>query len=962
MEERQRPTYTGIMIGGVVGAAAFLVALLVGLIYQLTSVETEKERILSNSIALLEAATNQKGTIADLSHLSARVIEEGKPRSMAVGINRLRSDQVRMNEAYRELQSWISPASPLTAKGTFAKEIQKSSLEFGLLAASSKSAERVVNPILVRRTHSQLLNILADYSRSLEACRALAHESIEAAMARKVKKTQELYLKVLGAIVLLVAVVAFPLSIQLRAALRQAIRDRWELSSAYEELLKVKSELQQQTVEAMEALEEAKAQSEMFKHASNRFQQLFGGLPVGCLTYDEHGVVRECNPAMSELLGVQDHIICDSPISFTFRSEEDLNPILGVVSDVIQYGARCEFEWTHHHEKRGTVHAAYLSYPLKNVHGAILGGILAGFDLTARKEAERKLRESEERFNTAVEASSTGLFDWHILDQTQHWSPRVYEILGLDASYVPGPNAISERLHPDDREKMLFDLGEHLEGRTTAYSHEFRVRREDGEFVWVHVRGEAIRNEEGQAVRMAGAVDDIDARKRTELALAESEARFRGVTEAAGEFVFEVSRKGVFTLVTDRIEEILGYSASEIVGSHVDENWPGAFREFFRQGLGQALRRREKVSNAVIWGAAKSGEMRCFRLSASPILDREGRFQGYRGTGLDITEQRMAEDALAEAHKMLHDTLESIRDCFYSLDASLRFTFANHAACSQLGVNSGELLGRGILEVCTPGLSRLLEPKLRYTLENRREQTFELLDPDTGAWCHYRVYPREHGVSVFYQDITERKSIEAQIEAQMLEINEKNMILQLQQKNLEDANRRLATLATTDGLTGLKNHKAFQASLAEGCELAKAEGTPISLIMLDVDHFKLYNDAFGHPAGDEVLRSVALVLKSLARKEDVVARYGGEEFAVLLPRTSAIDAMMVAERIRKGIADHPWTNAAVTASLGVASWDGGASTRAEFLDQADAALYVSKHSGRNCVSLATEDSQPRRAA
>jgi diguanylate cyclase (GGDEF)-like protein/PAS domain S-box-containing protein len=680
------------------------------------------------------------------------------------------------------------------------------------------------------------------------------------------------------------------------------------------------------------------------------------------LTYDEHGIVRECNPAMAEMLGLEAYVICESPITFTFRTEDELNPILGVVADVIQNGARCEFEWTHHNDKKGAIHAAYLSYPLKNAYGAILGGIVAGFDLTARKEAERKLRESEERFNTAVEASSTGLFDWQIVNGTQHWSPRVNEILGLEASFVPGPNSLTERLHPDDREKMLLDLEEHLEGRTPAYSHEFRVRRDDGADIWVHVRGEAMRNEHGQPVRMAGAIDDIDDRKRAELALAESEARFRGVTEAAGEFVFEVNRKGVFTLVTDRIEEVLGFAAKELVGTHVDQHWPGAFREFFRQGMGAALRRREKVSNAIIWGTAKSGEKKCFRLSASPILDGEGRYQGYRGTGLDVTEQRIAENALAEAHKMLHDTLESIRDCFYSLDSRLRFTFANHAACMQLGVNNGELLGRGILEVCTPGLSRLLEPKLQQTLENRKEQTFELLDPDTGAWCHYRVYPREHGVSVFYQDITERKSIEAQIEAQMLEINEKNMILQLQQKNLEDANRRLATLATTDGLTGLKNHKTFQASLAEGYEEAKEEGAPISLIMLDVDHFKLYNDAFGHPAGDEVLRSVALVLRSLARKEDVVARYGGEEFAILLPRTSSIDAMMVAERIRKGIADHHWNCAAVTASLGVACWDGGTATRAEFLDQADTALYISKRSGRNCVTLATEEMPTRQAA
>ncbi len=171
---------------------------------------------------------------------------------------------------------------------------------------------------------------------------------------------------------------------------------------------------------------------------------------------------------------------------------------------------------------------------------------------------------------------------------------------------------------------------------------------------------------------------------------------------------------------------------------------------------------------------------------------------------------------------------------------------------------------------------------------------------------------------------------------------------------LQRRNVQLEELATSDGLTGLKNHRHFRDALETGVSLANRQGAPYSLVMLDLDHFKQYNDAFGHPAGDDVLRDLACALREGVRDHDVVARYGGEEFVLLLPMTDADAAMVVGERLRSAIAGRPWPLRPITASLGIATTGPRAATPADLLDLADRALYRSKAAGRDRVTHALD--------
>ena len=195
-----------------------------------------------------------------------------------------------------------------------------------------------------------------------------------------------------------------------------------------------------------------------------------------------------------------------------------------------------------------------------------------------------------------------------------------------------------------------------------------------------------------------------------------------------------------------------------------------------------------------------------------------------------------------------------------------------------------------------------------------------------------------------------RKETKARIEREkeLLEIS----------KELKKANQKLEKMALVDGLTGISNRRLFDKTLKKELKRARREKTVLSLIMIDIDDFKAYNDTYGHQEGDECLKKVASVLdKNTKRAADFAARYGGEEFAVILPDTAKNGALKIAEDIRKGIMnlklEHKNSPVAdfVTVSLGVSSIKVENEISQQFIqsfiEKADQALYQAKENGKN---------------
>ena len=171
--------------------------------------------------------------------------------------------------------------------------------------------------------------------------------------------------------------------------------------------------------------------------------------------------------------------------------------------------------------------------------------------------------------------------------------------------------------------------------------------------------------------------------------------------------------------------------------------------------------------------------------------------------------------------------------------------------------------------------------------------------------------------------------------------------------DLEEASKR----ARTDALTGLANRRHFEERLDQALNEADRFGSPVSLVVVDLDHFKRVNDTWGHEAGDVVLKKISRILSEGVRSVDTVARYGGEEIAILLPQTALGGAVELADRLRRAIAGRTialaGTEISVTVSVGVASYPEAVATRDALFPAADRALYDAKHSGRNCVRSAS---------
>jgi diguanylate cyclase (GGDEF)-like protein len=168
---------------------------------------------------------------------------------------------------------------------------------------------------------------------------------------------------------------------------------------------------------------------------------------------------------------------------------------------------------------------------------------------------------------------------------------------------------------------------------------------------------------------------------------------------------------------------------------------------------------------------------------------------------------------------------------------------------------------------------------------------------------------------------------------------------------------RVKQLAYRDGLTGVFNRRLFENKTLEEIERSERHGNPLSVLMVDIDGFKRLNDEFGHLLGDEVLKQVSNIFLKQTRKSDIVCRYGGDEFAILLPQTVVANALIVAEKLRRAIAewDFPGVARPVTLSIGIAQFPLHGASRDELVKSADSALYAAKQAGRNrCVLCPNE--------
>ena len=374
----------------------------------------------------------------------------------------------------------------------------------------------------------------------------------------------------------------------------------------------------------------------------------------------------------------------------------------------------------------------------------------------------------------------------------------------------------------------------------------------------------------------------------------------------------------------------------------------------------------KRIDQFEIETVTQSGESRWVLLSEIPCKDHDGKVVGGVSASIDITSRRITEAELKTSRNLFGTSVEVMPNGVLILNAEGRIEIANPCAEDILRRPSETLIGSRLHDAIAGAIK---ENGDQFTNEEfpshrsiaNRESCTDIVmgfkcEDGEAVWINVKSAPIvDHenepliGAVVCFSDITTRLEHINEIEDSLRQIRDLNVIMELQQLELEDANAKLDGLAHKDGLTGLANHRAFHDFLDQQLLRALASKQDLSVILLDVDHFKFFNDEYGHLEGDHVLRQVADILSKSARVSDLVARYGGEEFIIVLPNTGSEDARQVGERFRKSIEEYEWCSAPVRASFGITTLGNRTISKLDLIDEADRALYWSKENGRNRV-------------
>lgn len=337
----------------------------------------------------------------------------------------------------------------------------------------------------------------------------------------------------------------------------------------------------------------------------------------------------------------------------------------------------------------------------------------------------------------------------------------------------------------------------------------------------------------------------------------------------------------------------------------------------------------------------------------TPLKDAKGESVALVTHNRDFTARKQLEQELERARAQLEGAMSGMADALIAFDKDANIIFCNDQYRRLFPLTADvRVPGMNLREVLKVSYERGEQAAMRSdeveawiedavtSLQNESDREISLAD---GRWLHARVRSLSDGTSLSV--ISDVSSIKRAEEA------------------LSEVNKHLRQLAATDALTGLKNRRSFDELLAKEFSRSARHHHPLSVLMIDVDFFKSFNDTYGHQAGDDALRAVARALKEVARRPaDIVARYGGEEFAIVLPDTDSEGATAVAELLCEAVRQLRIPNGrssrgVVTVSVGI-----GTGSRSNLLAapedlvrQADAALYLAKGQGRDGVQAYGED-------
>jgi len=403
-----------------------------------------------------------------------------------------------------------------------------------------------------------------------------------------------------------------------------------------------------------------------------------------------------------------------------------------------------------------------------NKHPYLLQTIV---DITERKKSEEALRESEERFDLAVDASNEGLFDWNLETNEIYYSPRWKSILGYEEHEIPNDFSVWETTTEPEDVKRSWELQQKLiTGQIDRFAMEFKMKHKHGHWVYILSQAKAVFDKNGKAIRIVGTHTDITDRKSTEKALRASKQKTELLLNVAAEIIISLDSKGDITLLNESGHRILEYVSPELVGKNwfdtclpIEERREiGKFFGLLLEGESTFLVTHE--SNVV----TKNGKHRTILWHNFLLKDEEGKGIGLFSSGEDITERKQAEEALRKSEHLIKSIIQSTQDIVAFKDTNFIFRLANPAMCKMSGKSENEIIGKTDSDIFFHELAEKYRNDDIYVIESGQSINIEeeILSYGSNRYMSTTKAPvlneknKCEGVVIIVRDITERKRAE----------------------------------------------------------------------------------------------------------------------------------------------------------------------------------------------------------
>lgn len=566
------------------------------------------------------------------------------------------------------------------------------------------------------------------------------------------------------------------------------------------------------------------------------------------------------------------------------------------------------------------------------VHGDVKGFFVLVTDVTVLKESQLVLEEAQR-------LGQIGSWHWRIDGDVVTWSPQLFAIFGRDpAGHAPSFSEQSALYVPGDFERLRKQVEVAL-GSGAPYDMELRYWRPDGSEGWVEARGEVVRAATGEVTGLRGTVQEISLRKEQQDALEKAKYRLQAMYETTPAMLHSIDAQGRILHVSDSWLARLGYRRDEVLGCLSSDFLSEESRLRARQLVLPAFFASGRCDDIPYEMVAKDGEVVDVLLSA--ILERDPQGNPVRSLAVvqDVTLRRRAERELAEQHELMRVTLQSIGDAVITADASGLVSWLNPVAEHMTGWLASEAVGR----------------PLKHVFNIVNEETRELApDPVAACLAEGRIVGLAHQTLLISKDNTEYGIQDSAAPIRNAKGEMLGVVLVFhdvsEQRRLSG---EMTYRATHDALTGLVNRAEFEARMQRTLRHAQENDSHHALMYIDLDQFKLVNDACGHSIGDQLLQQVSKLLADAVRSRDTLARLGGDEFAIILENCDMEQAAKVSQKICDRMDDfrfiHDDRRFRIGTSIGLVPVDRRWSSTAAIQQAADTSCYAAKEAGRNRV-------------